>query len=198
MADGEANGCLATESDENNVLQLKQKGLNQESLVQGYCSSCSNTSAGGDGFDQTPKASQENRPSKRKETHNFLVPVESESAHHNVKQQVVVLEWPILEKVLRFYADDMDSRRMFVFVAPGSGSVKDGDCVLYLWVGKAFRHDNRSLLETNKRRAELPDFAMKEIINKVLSEMGLSKDTRVKIVKQDEEPSEFVALLSSL
>ncbi|KAI3734829.1 hypothetical protein L6452_14308 [Arctium lappa] len=194
---GGANACLAWESDEKNVLQLKQKGLNQESLLQGYWSSCSNTSDGGDGFDQTSKASQENQPSKRKETHNFLVPVGSESAHHNVKQQVMVLEWPSLEKVLRFYADDMDSRRMFVFVAPGSGSGKDGDSVLYLWVGKAFRHD-KSLLETNKRRAELPEFSMKEVINKVLFQMGLSKDTHVKVVKQDEEPSEFVALLSSL
>ncbi|XP_071685762.1 protein-tyrosine-phosphatase MKP1-like [Rutidosis leptorrhynchoides] len=162
--------CVATEPTEDIVIELKLKGLNQESLIQGSCSSSSNisTEGGGSHCDRTSKASVE------------------------------VLEWPSLEKVTGFYGGDKDSTRVFVFVTCSSSQEKDGDSVLYLWVGKAFRYDCRNLLETNKRRAELPDSSVKEVINSVLSKMGLSKDTHVKVVKQDEEPSEFVALLSSL
>lgn len=113
--------------------------------------------------------------------------VTQESGHCNMKQEVSVLEWPSLEKVMRFCGGDMDSSRMFVFVTLG----KDERSVLYLWVGKGFWHDD-------ERCAELVDFAVKEVVNSLLSKMGLSKDTHVKVVKQDEEPSEFVALLSSL
>ncbi|KAI3817724.1 hypothetical protein L1987_11522 [Smallanthus sonchifolius] len=177
------DACLVIEPNDDIVLELKEKGS-----VQGSCSSYFNE---GDGveFDQTSKALQGNRPSKK----------ESESAHHNVKQQqVVILEWPSLDYIMRFNGGDMDSSRMLIFVSPNSGLEKEGDSVVYIWVGKAFRHDSWNLLDANKRLAELPDFSMKEVIVKVLSEMGLSKDTHVKVVKQDEEPSEFVAFLSSL
>ncbi|KAI3731068.1 hypothetical protein L1987_62251 [Smallanthus sonchifolius] len=178
------DACLVIEPNKDIVLELKEKRPNQES-VQGSCSSYFNE---GDRveFDQ---ALQGNWPSKRKD---------SESAHHNVKQQVAILEWPSLDYIMGFHGGDMDSSRMFVFVIPNSGLEKEGDSVVYIWVGKAFRHDSWNLLDTNKRLAELPDFSMKEVIEKVLSEMGLSKDTHVKVVKQDEEPSEFVAFLSSL
>ncbi|KAJ0897242.1 putative protein-tyrosine-phosphatase [Helianthus annuus] len=115
-----------------------------------------------------------------------------------VKREVVVLEWPTLDKIMGLCSGAMDSSRMFVFVVANSGSEKDGDSVVYIWVGKAFRHDSWDLVDTNKRVADLPDFFMKEAIKKVLSEVGLSKDTHIKVVKQDEEPSEFVAILNSL
>nr|GEY00061.1 protein-tyrosine-phosphatase MKP1 [Tanacetum cinerariifolium] len=170
------------------VFDVKLKGLNKESRLQDSRSLCPNSEGDGIDCDETCKASHGNRSSKRKE---------SESAHHNVNQQVVVLEWPSLEKVTRFNAGDMDSSRVYIFVASSSISGKNGDSVVYLWVGKAFRHDCRNLLDINKRRADLPDFAVKEITNNVVSQMGLPKETRVKVVKQDEEPSDFVALLSS-
>ncbi|XP_076905065.1 protein-tyrosine-phosphatase MKP1-like [Bidens hawaiensis] len=110
------------------------------------------------------------------------------------KQQVVVFEWPSLDKIMVFCGGDVDSSRMLIFVIPKN----DGDSVVYIWVGKGFRADDCNLLETNKKLAEIPDLSMKEAIKKILSEMGLSKDTHIKVVKQDEEPSEFVAILSSL
>lgn len=139
-----------------------------ESLVQGSCSNSLTE------FDQKSKASQEDQ---------------------NVKQELMVLEWPSLEKVMRFYAGDMDSSRVFIFVTPESSS-GIGDSGLYLWVGKGFLHDKE--YKDSERCAELADFSVKEVINNLVSKMGLSKDTHVKVVKQDEEPSEFVALLSSL
>ncbi|KAK1415607.1 hypothetical protein QVD17_31390 [Tagetes erecta] len=181
------DACLSIEPNKDIVFEIKEKGSNQES-VQGSGSLFFNE---GDGVesDQTSKALQGNRSSKRKE---------SECAHHNVKQHVVVLEWPSLDKVVRFCGGDMDPNRMLLFVIPNSSLEKDGDSVVYIWVGKAFRHASCNLVDTNNRLAELPDFSMKEVIEKVLSEMGLSKDTLVKVVKQDEEPTEFVAILSSL
>ncbi|KAI7753600.1 hypothetical protein M8C21_021434, partial [Ambrosia artemisiifolia] len=138
------DACLVIEPNKDIVLELKEKGPNQEP-VQGSCSSCFNEVDGAE-FSQTSKALQGNRSLKRKD---------GESAHHNVKQEVVVLEWP--------------------------SSEKDGASVVYIWVGKAFRHDGWNLLDTNKRLSDLPDFSMKEAIKKVLSEMGLSKDTHIEL-----------------
>ncbi|XP_076888465.1 protein-tyrosine-phosphatase MKP1-like isoform X2 [Bidens hawaiensis] len=128
---------------------------------------------GGFDFDQTSKALQGDRSSK---------------------QQVVVFEWPSLDRIMGFCGGVVDSSRMLIFVIPKN----DGDSVVYVWVGKGFRADGCNLLEPNKKLAEIPDLSMKEAIKKILSEMGLSKDTHIKVVKQDEEPSEFVAILSSL
>nr|XP_043613907.1 protein-tyrosine-phosphatase MKP1-like [Erigeron canadensis] len=193
MLPDDSQGCVATEFNEDIVIQT-----NQGSLLQGSCSSCLNTSDVGDVFDsnRTSKALQGNRALKRKESHNLSVG--SGSSHHNLKQQVVVLEWPSLEKVMEFCSGDMDSSRMFIFVTSSSGSQKDGESVLYLWLGKAFRQDCMNIPKTNKGHAQSPAFSIKELSNNVLSEIGLSNDTQVKVVKQDEEPSEFVALLRSL
>ncbi|KAI7753585.1 hypothetical protein M8C21_021419, partial [Ambrosia artemisiifolia] len=153
------DACLVIEPNKDIVLELKEKGPNQEH-IQGSCSSCFSEVDGAE-FAQTSKALQGNQSLKRKD---------GESAHHNVKKEVVVLEWPSLDQIMGLCSGDMDS-----------SSEKDGASVVYIWVGKAFRHDSWNLLDTNKRLSDLPDFSMKEAIKKVLSEMGLSKDTHIEL-----------------
>ncbi|KAC9112623.1 hypothetical protein E3N88_46344 [Mikania micrantha] len=160
------DACLAIELNKDFVIELKKKGPNKES-VQDSCSSCFDK---GDGVVYL----QGNGSSKRKD---------GESAKYNAKQQVVVLEWPNLENIIKFCGGEMDANRMYIFVIPNPDSdlEKDGDSVVYIWVGKAFRHDDWNLLDTDKRLAELPDLSMKDVIKKVLYELGLSKDVHVKV-----------------
>ncbi|KAL8218189.1 hypothetical protein R6Q57_021562 [Mikania cordata] len=166
------DACLAIELNKDFVIELKENGPNKES-VQNSCSSCFDKGDRVD-CDQILKVLQGNGSSKRKD---------GESAKYNAKQQPVVLEWPSLENIIKFCSGEMDASRMYIFVVPNPDSdlEKDGDSVVYIWVGKAFRHDGWNLLDTNKRLAELPDLSMKDVIKKVLSELGLSKDVHVKV-----------------
>ncbi|KAD2805069.1 hypothetical protein E3N88_38446 [Mikania micrantha] len=163
------DACLAIELNKDFVIELKEKGPDKES-VQDSCSSCFDKGDGVD-CDQIANVLQGNGSSKRKD---------GESAKYNAK--VVVLEWPSLENIIKFCSGEMDASRMYIFVIPNPDSdlEKDGDSVVYIWVGKAFRHDGWNLLDTNKKLAELPDLSMKDVIKKVLSELGLSKDVHVK------------------
>ncbi|KAI3748684.1 hypothetical protein L6452_11943 [Arctium lappa] len=160
-----------------------KQGPNQESWSQG--SSCSKGSVLEGGFNQTSGGSN-----------NIDIMEENELGIENVKQPVVAREWPSLKKVVD--SGDLDSRQMFIFTAPSSGYGKLEKCDLYLWVGKDFRHHSRNAPGTSEGRAEPPYFDMKEVINDVRTQMSLSDDTHIKVVKQDEESSEFLALLSSL
>ncbi|PWA84189.1 dual specificity phosphatase, catalytic domain-containing protein [Artemisia annua] len=118
----------------------------------------------------------------------------------SVNQTVVAHEWPSLVKVPRVDYRDLGSRQMFIFTAPSSDSGKLGECDLYLWVGKDFRHlgDSKNPPGRSEGCDDPSDFDMKEVVKDVRAQMGLSEDTRIKVVKQDKESSEFLALLSSL
>ncbi|KAK9062989.1 hypothetical protein SSX86_016859 [Deinandra increscens subsp. villosa] len=121
-----------------------------------------------------------NDPNQEPKKINIVL--ENEAEYENVSQKVVAQEWPSLVKLSTVNPGNLDSQKMLIFTASRLGSGDLGECDLYLLVGKDFRHlDN-----------------MKEVTNEVLDRMGLSENTRVKVVKQDEESSEFLALLSSL
>ncbi|XP_076923164.1 protein-tyrosine-phosphatase MKP1-like [Bidens hawaiensis] len=109
----------------------------------------------------------------------------------NVSQQVVAQEWPSLVKVSRVNLGNLDSRQMLIFTGSSLCLGNLGECDLYLWVGKDFSHESEGC-------SDPPNSDMKEVITQVLARMGLPEDTRVKVVKQDKESSEFLALLSSL
>ncbi|KAJ0558331.1 putative protein-tyrosine-phosphatase [Helianthus annuus] len=134
------------------------------------------------------------------EPKNVNVTVENELEYENASQQVVAHEWPSLVKLSRVNLGNLDSRRMLIFTGSSLGSGNTGECDIYIWVGKDFRRLDNSVnaRDTNDGCGDPPDFNMKEVVNEVLARMGLPEDTRVKVVKQDKEPSEFLALLSSL
>ncbi|KAI3705159.1 hypothetical protein L1987_75392 [Smallanthus sonchifolius] len=144
--------------------------------------------------------SSDSQNEQNQEPKNINMVVENELEYENVSQQVVAQEWPSLVKVLRVNPGNLDSQKMLIFTASSLGSGNLGECDLYLWIGKDFRHlDNGSNTPgANEGWGDPPDFDMKEVINQVLACMGLSENTRVKVVKQDKESSEFLELLSSL
>ncbi|KAJ0816311.1 putative protein-tyrosine-phosphatase [Helianthus annuus] len=134
------------------------------------------------------------------EPKNVNVTVENELESENASQQVVAHEWPSLVKLSRVNLGNLDSRRMLIFTGSSLGSGNTGECDIYIWVGKDFRRSDNSVnaRDTNEGCGEPLDFNVKEVVSEVLARMGLPEDTRVKVVKQDKEPSEFLALLSSL
>ncbi|GJW62873.1 protein-tyrosine-phosphatase MKP1 [Tanacetum coccineum] len=118
----------------------------------------------------------------------------------SINQIVVAREWPSLVKVPRVDYRNLGSRKMFIFTAPSSDSGKLGQCDHYVWVGKDFRHldDSKNPPATSEGCGDPSDFDMKKVVEDVRVQMSLSEDARIKVVKQDKESSEFLALLSSL
>ncbi|KAD5961997.1 hypothetical protein E3N88_13470 [Mikania micrantha] len=134
-----------------------------------------------------------------KELKNINIMMENELEHENVSQQVVAQEWPSLVKLSSVNFGNLDSRQLLIFTAT-SGSGNLGKYDLYLWVGKDFRHfdNSKNTSGANYGCGDPPEFDKKEVINEVLTCMGLPEHTRVKVVKQDKESAEFLALMSSL
>lgn len=113
--------------------------------------------------------------------------------------QPIVRCWPSLERVLTFHADDLDSHSAFVFIAPSSCMDKKGKMILYFWVGRFFNFDkSRTHVESNQKFGDLKMVDWKQVTSDVLSRMNLPKDIQIQIVKEKEEPAEFLLLLNSL
>ncbi|KAF5467234.1 hypothetical protein F2P56_017081 [Juglans regia] len=121
---------------------------------------------------------------------------ESGSAHCN-SMQPLVCRWPSLEKIATFGATDMNSKDAFAIFSPDLG--KNENRILYFWVGRSFDHDGSQIqLDSDIELDDRKELDWKQIGRDALNQMGLPRDTAIKIVKEYEEPMEFLALLSSL
>jgi hypothetical protein len=98
--------------------------------------------------------------------------------------EAAVYRWPSLEKVDEFGAGNLDSGSTFLFIGPKSSLGKSEGRFVYFWVGKNLDGGSK---ENN----------WEEISPGGLTHMGLSESTVVKVVKEDEEPAEFMTLLNS-
>lgn len=118
---------------------------------------------------------------------------------HGDPVQPLVCCWPSLEKFASFGAGDLDSKAAFVFFFPSTGLGKAEDRIIYIWVGRSFNHGNtRVLLDSSREVGDLEEIDWNQVGCDVRSQLGLPEDTAIKIVKEDEEPVEFFALLHPL
>ncbi|KAF8395063.1 hypothetical protein HHK36_019003 [Tetracentron sinense] len=124
--------------------------------------------------------------------------VDSDSALNN-RMQPLVCRWPSLEKVRTFGAGDVDSESVYLFLAPRTGVAKHMDRMLYLWVGRYFKYDNNRIqLDNDRGIGHVEEIDWNQVGCDYLTRMGLPGDIPVKVVKEDDEAVEFLALLNSL
>ncbi|KAK7858257.1 protein-tyrosine-phosphatase mkp1 [Quercus suber] len=122
--------------------------------------------------------------------------VESDSAFSNLMKPLVC-RWPRLEKIATFGAGDMNSKDAFAIYSPGLG--KNEKRILYFWVGRSCDPDEIQIrLDSERELDDLKELDWNQVACDALTQMGLPKDTAVEIVKEDEEPIEFLALLRRL
>ncbi|KAJ8540351.1 hypothetical protein K7X08_030270 [Anisodus acutangulus] len=114
----------------------------------------------------------------------------------------VVYSWPSLEKLLTCCSiDDLDSKGAYIFIVPTSGFGKDAGRAVYVWVGRSFSSCEISKIRQVNRKGPVDDpgeIDWKQAATDVLCEMVLPIDTNIKVVKENEEPEEFLALLIHL
>ncbi|KAF4392718.1 hypothetical protein G4B88_029457 [Cannabis sativa] len=95
-----------------------------------------------------------------------------------------------------FGVNDLDSRATFAVLSPNTGVGKNEERVLYVWVGRSADRSKCQLkLGSGKGSDDLEELDWNHVGFDVLIQMGLPKGINIKIVKEDEEPAEFLAML---
>ncbi|KAF5742648.1 Mitogen-activated protein kinase phosphatase 1 [Tripterygium wilfordii] len=111
----------------------------------------------------------------------------------------LVCRWPSLERIEKFGKRDLDSKSAFVILAPNANLGKNEDRTLYFWVGRSFcRGKTCILLGSSKLFANLGEVDWIQVGGDVLTQMGWPRDTSIKVVEEDKEPVEFLALIGLL
>ncbi|XWS66056.1 hypothetical protein CRYUN_Cryun05aG0167900 [Craigia yunnanensis] len=113
--------------------------------------------------------------------------------------QPLVCRWPSMKKMTKSNRSDLDSKSAFAIFSPTTAVGKNEDRILYFWIGRYFHYDNGLIqLDSSTGQGDREDIDWNQLGYDVLTQMGLPKNTPVKIVKEDEEPTEFLALLKTL
>lgn len=108
---------------------------------------------------------------------------EKDSARYDLVYPLV-LHWPSLEKIATFSANDLDSEAAFALLFPHTGFDKNEDRILYFWIGRSFDHGKfRIGLDSVKDLDDLGDIDWDKVSSDVLNQMGLPKDTVIKVCK---------------
>ncbi|XP_052880942.1 uncharacterized protein LOC128289023, partial [Gossypium arboreum] len=110
--------------------------------------------------------------------------------------QPLVWRWPSIDKMTKFNRSDLDSKSAFAIFSPATAVGKNEDRILYFWIGKFYHHE-KSLIQLDSRQVlrDRDDIDWNQVGYDVLTQVGLPEDILVKIVKEDEEPTEFLELL---
>ncbi|ESQ44932.1 hypothetical protein EUTSA_v10010135mg [Eutrema salsugineum] len=107
--------------------------------------------------------------------------------------------WPSMEMITELSRAHLDSESVIGIPLPSNDVGGTGSRNLYIWIGKSFSFDsNRSMLDSNKAMDTVENLDWVEIGETILSQMNLPKDTPIKIVREAEDQTEFLALLSAL
>ncbi|KAK9019442.1 hypothetical protein V6N11_053966 [Hibiscus sabdariffa] len=111
----------------------------------------------------------------------------------------IVWRWPGIDKMAKFNGSDLDSKSAFAIFSPATDVGKNEDSILYFWIGRFF-HCDKSLIQLDSSQVlrDREDIDWNQVGYDVLTQVGLPKGTTVKIVKEDEEPTELLALLKTL
>ncbi|CAN8279392.1 unnamed protein product [Cochlearia groenlandica] len=114
--------------------------------------------------------------------------------------QVLACRWPSMEMITELSTAYLDSESVVAMILPSDDHVgKTGSRMLYIWIGKSFSFDkNHYLLDSNKVMDTMENLDWVKIGETVLSQKNLPKDTPIKIVREAEDQTEFLALLSAL
>ncbi|XP_013742329.1 protein-tyrosine-phosphatase MKP1 [Brassica napus] len=114
--------------------------------------------------------------------------------------QALACRWPSMEMITEVSRGYLDSESVIAILLPSGDDLGETvSRILYMWIGKSFSLDNNSsVLDSNKAIDSVEDLNWVHIGEAILSQMDLPKDTPMKIVREAEDQTEFLALLSAL
>ncbi|CAN7057216.1 unnamed protein product [Brassica rapa subsp. trilocularis] len=114
--------------------------------------------------------------------------------------QALACRWPSMEMITEVSRGYLDSESVIAILLPSGDDLGETvSRILYMWIGKSFSLDNNSsVLDSNKAIDSVEDLDWVHIGEAILSQMDLPKDTPMKIVREAEDQTELLALLSAL
>ncbi|CAH8359201.1 unnamed protein product [Eruca vesicaria subsp. sativa] len=113
--------------------------------------------------------------------------------------QPLACRWPSMEMITELSRAYLDSDSVVAILLPSDDVGETNIRILYIWIGKSFSFDNNSsMLDSNKGIDSVENLDWVQIGKAILSQMDLPKDTPMKIVREAEDQTEFLALLSAL
>ncbi|XP_010554587.1 PREDICTED: protein-tyrosine-phosphatase MKP1 [Tarenaya hassleriana] len=104
--------------------------------------------------------------------------------------------WPSMDRITKFRRSDLDSKSVIV-VSSQSDIIGQTGRVLHIWIGSSFEN-NQSQIDSNNKVSNTQKVDWVQVGNDILRQMDLPKDTPVKIMREGEELTCFLALLSAL
>ncbi|KNA04167.1 hypothetical protein SOVF_202180 [Spinacia oleracea] len=112
-------------------------------------------------------------------------------------ERPLVYRLPDLEKVSVSGACKLDSGSAFIVVDPARVASPIKDSNIYLWVGNSFKF-GQNQLHAYRKVGDVDLADLEQAGSDVLSRMGLPESTNIKIIREGEEPTEFLEGLSTL
>nr|AAW80857.1 At3g55270 [Arabidopsis thaliana] len=113
--------------------------------------------------------------------------------------QPLACRWPSMEMITKLSRAYLDSESVIAIPLPSDAVGETGSRNLYIWIGKSFSLDNNcSLVDSNKAADTVENVDWVQIGESILCQMDLPKDTPIKIVRESEDQTELLALLSAL
>ncbi|KAL7149175.1 hypothetical protein ABFS83_05G022300 [Erythranthe nasuta] len=115
------------------------------------------------------------------------------------EKNVVFYEWPSMLK-MDMNSGILDSRSVYIIVIPEvSFGTKKVDA-LYVWIGRnvSLEGSDRQLIKNDNSKHEDIRARLEALGLHLLVEKGFSKDARIKIVEEGEEPEQLVEYLACL
>lgn len=195
-----SNSSVCLKDDIDNSLKSKDGVENggRESSLEFKIFPARNTSID---TSQTKDAFVKHCGEARREGQESVVPngLEESGSRGRDVMRPLVCSWPSLEKITTFGANDLDSKTAFAVLSPNTGLGKNEERTLYIWVGRAADHGKCQIpIDSGKELDNLEELDWNQVGSDVLIQLGLPENTTIKIVKEDEEPAEFLALLNLL
>ncbi|KAG9145337.1 hypothetical protein Leryth_008264 [Lithospermum erythrorhizon] len=112
--------------------------------------------------------------------------------------QPAVYQWPTMHKISSD-SNSLDSRSAYVCITSSKGSKDVGHKTLYIWLGNNFNHNKDGIQFGSTGNVEnAAEIDWIQVSAGILSDMGLPTDCNIEIIKENEEPAEFLSILSSM
>lgn len=105
----------------------------------------------------------------------------------------VLYQWPALSKVESSSFQVLDSRSVYILLAPDTRLGTNQSGILYVWLGcEVPCEKGQSQLASNNCTCEDGHLQLETISHNIINQMGLPMDAFVQIVREGEEPEQFL------
>ncbi|KGN51741.1 protein-tyrosine-phosphatase MKP1 [Cucumis sativus] len=108
---------------------------------------------------------------------------------------LVFYQWPSLSKTAINQLKGLNSRSVYMLFDPDLNLDSNGGNKLFIWLGREVLHEN----DDSQPKSDYSGCLHWEMIGHIfINNKGIPRDTRIQVIREGEEPEEFLAILNRL